>query len=1642
MRSSSRRDTVSRLALGLAVVFAVGSVPVGAFQSEVMWNKSFVPGTIGPGSVSALTFAIQNLGPDPVTDLAFTDALPAGVTIATPAAAVTSCGGTLSAPAGGSTISFSDGLLAGSGSCAVSVNVTSSTPATHQNVSGDLTSSAGNSGSAIADLIVATDRPGFSKSFSPSTVGLGGRSTLTLTIDNTANPSPIFNMSFVDPLPVGMVVASPANLVNSCGGPVTATPGSSVVSLGFGGVLVAGGVCTVSVDVVANGVGELGNVTGPLTASVGGPLVTCGAASAVLDVTAGDLMLLKEFVDDPATPGTTTTLELTILNRSRSETATDITFTDDLDATLTGLVATGLPASGVCGPGSSLSGTSTLTLTGGTLAPESSCTFAVTLAVPAGAELGAYPNTTSGLLATLGGVPFEGFTASDTLFVAPTPVFSKEFTDDPVGAGGVVTLEFTISNPYAGGPLEAIAFTDELTTFLPAPLSVVLPSAGFCGAGATMSLVPLGTGGQGLSMTGGTLSPAGSPGDSCTFQVTVNIPAGMPSGVFTNITGPITAQVDTCGDGCLETVVGLPATDQLIVVAPPRLGKEFTDDPVQPGGTATLEFTLSHDELAPGDATAITFTDNLDAVLSGLVAVGLPANDVCGAGSQMTGTSTLTFTGGVLAPGEICTFSVTVQAPVDALPGSYTNITSSVVATVAGVSTIGNPASDDLRIAGLTLTKEFIDDPVLPGGTVTLRFTLDNASLTEDATAILFTDSLSAMVSGVTVDPASVPATPCGPSSVIALGSGNTLVTFAGGELVAGAGCTFELTLNVGAGVPSNTYGNTTSGFSATVGGSTVSFENASDTLEVNADLLLLTKEFTDDPVAPGDTVTLEFILANQSADESLMGITFTDDLDAALPGLAAIGLPLDDVCGPGSQLAGTSLLTLTGASLPAGGTCTISVTLQVPAAVPLGAVATNTTSSVSGMTSGEIAVTGGPASDDLLVYALALSKSFAGAAGATGAVDLVFTLENFSATDTVTGLAFTDDLDAVLPGLVATGLPLADVCGAGSTVSGSSFLTFSGGTLLPGGSCTFSVPVVVPAGTSPGSYPNTTSELTAAGLPAAAPATATLQVEPPPTFAKAFVPSATGVGLPATMTLTIDNSASAIAVTNLAFTDAFPAGLVLATPANAATTCGGTLTAVAGTGVLALTGGAVAAGASCTVQADVIATAPGALVNTTGDLTSTSGSSGAATATLVASLPPMFSKTFAPFTIAAGGTSTLTFIIDAGSSVLDATGLDFTDNLPAGVVVAAPANAATTCVGGTLTAVSGSGTISYTGGSVAANTGCTVSVDVTASTAGNYTNVSGELTSSLGSSGAATADLTVATVGLELTKAFVGDPVLRGGSVVVEYTISNSSLLDVADLAFTDDLGGALAGLAAIGLPSADVCGAGSTLTGTSVVTFTGGSLAAGASCTLSATVVVPADATLGTSLSTTGALTGTALGAPVAAAPAADDLTVVFLGFGKAFDGVGTPGGLVTLSFTLTNPDLVNGVQNLSFSDDLGAVLPGLVAIDLPAADVCGAGSALTGTAVIALTGGSLPPGGSCTFDVQVQIPAVAAAGESLNTTGVLAGTVGGQAVAGDPGSEATAPLQVLAIGIPALDPWGLAILILLIAGLGGWMIAGRRS
>ena len=613
------RKTAKALPLLLGCLFALASQSTVAAPPS--FSKSFSPGTIGPGSVSTLTFTITETDAVPTDNLAFTDMLPAGVTLATPALAGNSCSGILSAPDGGSIISLSGGRLAALGSCTIRVDVTSSTAGMagmpHTNTTGDLTSDAGNSGTTSADLIVDSARPGFTKQFAPASIAVGQTSTLTFTVDNMdISSSAVESFTFTDTLPTGLLIASPANATSDCGTPpviptITAVSGTGFISVStFGNVsfpaIGAVATCTVSVDVITSTAGPRHNSSGELFSgpSINPNNISSGKANATLAVT--NNFLTKVFTNDPVGPGGTVNLKFTLNNTDRNNAATAISFTDDLDATLSGLAVTGLPLADVCGAGSVLSGTSSLDFTGGSLASAANCSFSVTLAVPGTAATGSYLNTTSTVSVDIGGGTTTEKKATDTLVVKPVPLFTKEFTNDPVNAGDDVTLSFSITNSDTGGATD-IAFTDELTTFLPFPITTVpdltiSPAADVCGTGSSLGLVPLGIDGQGLSLTGGTLAANGSLGDTCTFDVMITVPDLLPPGSYTNTTSNITATIGG------NTVEGGAATDDLVVRAGPALSKTFTDDPVVPGGTATLEFTLNHGGNAVTAATAISFT--------------------------------------------------------------------------------------------------------------------------------------------------------------------------------------------------------------------------------------------------------------------------------------------------------------------------------------------------------------------------------------------------------------------------------------------------------------------------------------------------------------------------------------------------------------------------------------------------------------------------------------------------------------------------------------------------------------------------------------------------------------------------------------------------------------------------------------------------------------------------------------------------------------------------------------------------------------------------------------------------------------------------------------------------------------------------
>ncbi len=431
-------------------------------------STQFNPTTIGPGGGSTLTFTIDNSAGGVVTGLAFSDTLPTTpgpVTITTPSNASTNCPGpggsgfaSLTAPDGGNTISLSGGSLVAGGNCTVSVNVTASTPGMYTNPAVTLNSSVGSTMSLPHDLTVVTTLPGFTKSFAPPSVPLGGSSTLTYTIDNSANASRVGSLGFTENLPIGLQVASPANASTDCvsasfpNTTITAVPGSSTIvldAIGFNGspgfeVLQAGATCTVSVDVTATGVGMLTATSGPLLAD----FVSAGTSTDTLDVTVTPLNITKTFLTNPVNAGGTTTLRFTIENFDRAFSATGVNFTDNLGPALPGLTFTSL-ATNNCGGAVTGVGSGNIALTGGVIAVGSTCTIDALLSVPAGAAGDRYTNTTSVVSGMVNGNPVTGNAATADLIIplgggAPA-VTLNVLTPAPV-AGAPITVQFTIDN--------------------------------------------------------------------------------------------------------------------------------------------------------------------------------------------------------------------------------------------------------------------------------------------------------------------------------------------------------------------------------------------------------------------------------------------------------------------------------------------------------------------------------------------------------------------------------------------------------------------------------------------------------------------------------------------------------------------------------------------------------------------------------------------------------------------------------------------------------------------------------------------------------------------------------------------------------------------------------------------------------------------------------------------------------------------------------------------------------------------------------------------------------------------------------------------------------------------------------------------
>ena len=1182
--------------------------------------------------------------------------------------------------------------------------MTSAAVGRYPNETERVTSTHGDSTPASATLTVNEAPLSVSMSFEPLTIRAGGVSRLTYVLRNGAAVGAT-SVTLFDRLPADVVLAPELNQNNGCGGFLSATPGGGRVSYSRGSLGVDAA-CTIAVDVTSAAVGRYPNETERVTSTHGDST----PASATLTVNEAPLSVSMSF--EPLTIRAGGVSRLTyVLRNGAAVGATSVTLFDRLPADV--VLAPELNQNNGCGGFlSATPGGGRVSYSRGSLGVDAACTIAVDVT---SAAVGRYPNETERVTSTHG----DSTPASATLTVNEAPLsVSMSFEPTAIRQGGVSRLTYELRNGAAVGATSVTLFDR-----LPADVVLAPELNQNNGCGGFLSATP---GGGRVSYSRGSLGVDAA----CTIAVDVTSAA---VGRYPNETERVTS---THGDSTPASATltvealragALRAAPQRAALptgpaAAPGFAKAFEPPTVDPGGISRLTYTIDNAANLI-DVGGLAFDDDFP---DGLAVAGTSdAATTCGGTFAPAASATsLVFTGGRVAAGQSCELAVDVVASrAGALTGTSGQLTSDLPVAAPGVE-----MTLMVNEAPLSVSMAFEPSTIGQGGVSRLTYGLNNGAAVTAADVALF-DRLPA---DVVLAPELNADNGCG--GFLSATPGGVRVSYSGGSLAASATCTIavDVTSAVAERYPNDTERVTSSLGASAAASATLTVTEAEPPLSVSM-------SFSPSTIGQGEVSRLTYGL-NNGAPVAATSVALSDRLPAEV---VLAGVPNAETTCAGGTLtaaAGGGDISYSGGSLAAGGTCTIAVDVTSAAAGSHPNGTERATSSLGASTVAEATLMVDAAAPG---FARVFSPDTIPQGGET---EIVFTVDNSANTIAMTGMAFDDSLPS--------GVSVADTPGAGnncggtfSPVAGATTLGFSDGTLAAGARCEIRVTVrATGAGTLTGSAVDLTSSIATATT---VEATLTVDSAVAPGFAKTFSPATVDPGEVSTLTYRIDNGANAIEVGSLTFTDAFPDGLAVAPEPNGDNSCGGTFAPAASATSLVFSGGLVAAGGTCTLAVDVQALVAGTLTGTSGDLTSDLpvATPGASAALTVNEAPLSISMSFSPSTIGQGGVSRLTYGLNNGAPVA-ATSVALSDRLPAEVVLAGVPNAETTCAGGTLTAAAGGGDVSYSGGSLAAGGTCTIAVDVTSAAAGSYLNGTESVTSSLGTSAAVEAMLTVDPAG------------------------------------------------------------------------------------------------------------------------------------------------------------------------------------------------------------------------------------------------------------------------------------------------------
>ncbi len=1272
-----------------------------------------------------------------------------------------------------------------------------------------------------------------------------------------------------------------------------------------------------------------------------------------------------------------------LMNNTGTNDASSVVFTDALPPG-TSFVANSLTLDGVTQSGANpATGVTVGTIAAG--ATKTAKFDVLVTSIPASPAIAQYSNTASWTYTYVSCTGQPAVNGALTTAPAITSVARLSPTKTVSPSGTVVpgqTLTYTISIPNTG---TANSAGSSLADAIPAGTTYVAGSTTLNG-----TAVPDVAGAMPFAAAAAINSPtrpAGqvNVGESATvsFRVTVN------AGVTANITNTATVDVDGAG--------GAPATTAQVVSPVALLTPTKAVSPVgavSPGQVMTYTITVPNS--GSGNTAGSTLADAIPAgttyVAGSTTMNGVAVPDVAGAMPFATAAAIKSPSGGAGQINAAETATIVFRVTLNNAPGPGPIVNTAIVDAdgVGPAAAQSAQAASPVLLPNMLLTKGHAGQFAVGNvGLYTLQASNVAGAGQVNAGPITVVDSLP---TGLTV--AALPSGANWDCSATVVGSSSASCTYTGAYPVTGGTALAPISLQVNvaaAAVPSVTNSATLT----PVPGETATANNTASDPTVVWPKPTVSKAFSSSSIptsSMGGVSTLTLTISNP-APGALTGLALSDGFPTGL--VVATAPALANTCGGtvGGATAGSAALTLSGGGVAAGATCSISVAVTSAA----GGSYANTSSGVASIETGSA----GAASNTAVLVVIPppqLSKTFAAPLIGVGErTTLSLTLVN-PWTSAVNGVAFTDPFPAGL--VIASPANVSNTCGGsvtGGTLGGNT-IGLGGGSIAAGASCQIRVDVT---SATVGTYLNTTTSVGTSNAFTGSAASAALKVLAKPTVTKSFSPAQIASGGTSTLTLTIAHT-NADALTAVSVADSFPSGLSVAAAPALSNSCGGTVAgATAGSGALSLSGGALAAAGSCSISVAVTATTLGSYLNTAGAASSAETLAGAASnsATLVVLSPPSITKSFSANPIGTLSSTTLTLTV-SNTNAVALSGVSFNDGYPSGLTNASSPNVTNTC-GGTVTGGgAGGNSIGLTGGGVAANSSCTVTVRVGASANGSYVNLTGAVSSSnAGTGNTATATLVVAA-NPTISKSFSPTLIPIGGVSTLTLTLSNSSPVALTGVAVADNFP---SGLVVAGTPAlSNTCGGSITGggAGSNALALSGGAIAATSSCNVTIQVTAAAS---GDYANTTGAISSTETG-PAGASNTAVLRVVSAPTLVKAFSpSTISVGGNTVMSFVLTDPN-AGPLTGLAFTDTFPAALK--VSAVPTASNSCGGTltGATAGSGAFSLSGGTLPGSGTCTIRMQVTS---AVAGSLTNTSG---GVSSNEAPTG-PGSNASVLVVVVA-------------------------------